>query len=102
MLKRPQPTMASLVETLELALVETLYTLGVSEAASQRVLERTLDADGPEQQFFAVCDLRADLRQARKALEAAQAQLALLTSATASPAGIEVPVMGAFEVTTTA
>lgn len=79
MLIRPQPTMQSLIEMLELALVETLHTLGVSEVASQRLLERTLDPDGPEGQFFATCDIRADLRQARKALEAAQQGLAALT-----------------------
>lgn len=90
MLKRPQPTMQSLVETLELALVETLHTLGVSEAASQRLLEHTLDPDGAEQQFFATCDIRADLRQARKALEAAQAGLAALTTPTEA---LEEPVL---------
>jgi hypothetical protein len=78
-LTRPQPAMQSLVETLELALVETLHLLGVSEAASQRLLERTLDPDGLEGQFFATCDIRADVRQARKALEAAQQGLAALT-----------------------
>jgi lipoate-protein ligase B len=30
-----QPTVSSLIETLELALIETLHALGVSEAASQ-------------------------------------------------------------------
>jgi hypothetical protein len=80
-------TMPSLspVEQMEQALFDLLHLLSVADAAALPLVEYALDPDGTPAQFFAACNLRHELQQARAAVLSAQQQLGPLFVAAPAP-----------------
>jgi hypothetical protein len=75
----------SLVERMEQALFDLLHLLSAADAAALALVEHALDPDGTPAQFFAACNLRHELQQARAAVLSAQQQLGPLFVAAPAP-----------------
>lgn len=71
----------SAVERVEQRLFDLLHLLAVAEQAALALVEQSLDPDGSAAQFFAACEVRHELQQAREHMLRAQQLLSAERSA---------------------